>query len=546
MLGVNRFLRAVGRRAMVEIVPGRPTTLATNGMIATPHYLATLAGLSILQEGGNAVDAAVAANAVLTVVYPHMCSVGGDAFFLVWEPREARLLALNGSGRAPKALSAATVRERGYQDVPPKTAWAVTVPGAVRAWADALARCGTRELGDLLKPAIRYAEEGFPVSPRLAQAIVQEAKVLARQPDAARQFLPQGRPPQPGEILRQPQLAASLRLLAEEGPEVFYQGAIAESIVEVLRAAGGVMTLDDLADHHSDWVEPLMTTYRDVTVVELPPNTQGITALELFNLVEGFPLAELGWGTPELLHLLLEAKKLAFADRDRYVADPAFVETPVARLLDKAYAKQLRSQIDHTYARVKPAPSWESDTIALCVVDREGRAVSLIQSLYQSFGSSLVASGIVLHNRGACFVLDERSPNVLAPRKRPLHTLIPGMVFRDGRPWVVLGTMGGHSQPVIHLQLVTNLVDFGFAVQEALEAPRWVSRHEPGAASEVVYLEPRLAEHAAEDLRRRGHHVEQTEHWSSLMGHAHLIMIGQDGVLRGGSDPRAEGYALGW
>ena len=531
---------------MADFVLGRPTTLATEGMIATPHYLATLAGLRVLQDGGNAVDAAIAANAVLAVVYPHMCGIGGDAFFLIWEPRERQLFALNGSGRAPQALSAETLRSRGFRLVPPKGPWGVTVPGAVDAWVTVLERCGTRPLGELLQPAIGYAERGFPVSRQLAAAIAQEEQVFRGQPAAVAQFLPEGRPPQPGTILRQPALAATLRLIAERGPEAFYRGPIAEEIAAVIQAHGGAMTVDDLVAHRSDWVEPLRTTYRDVEVVELPPNTQGVTALELFNIVEGFPVAELGWGTPDLLHRFLEAKKLAFTDRDRYLGDPAFVAVPVERLLDKSYAAELRARIDPERAAIPPAPNWESDTIALCVVDRQGRAVSLIQSLYNSFGSGLVAAGMVLHNRGACFVLDERSPNVLAPGKRPLHTLIPGMLLRAGRPWVVFGTMGGHSQPLIHLQLVTGIVDFGFEPQEAIEAPRWVSRHEPGEGHETVYLEPVLSERAGAELTRRGHRVEATEPWSSLMGHAHLIVIGEDGVLRGASDPRAEGCALGW
>ncbi len=531
---------------MSRIVTGRPTVLATNGMIATPHYLATFAGLEILRQGGNAVDAAVAANAVLTVVYPHMCSVGGDAFFLIWEPREGRLLGLNGSGRAPRGLSAGLLQERGYREVPAKSPWAVTVPGAVDAWEQVLARCGTRPLGELLQPAIGYAERGFPVSRQVAQAIAAEAPRFREQPEAAQQFLPEGRPLRPGELLRQPQLAASLRLIAEEGAEAFYRGSLAARVVETVQQAGGCLTLEDLASHRSEWVEPLRTSYRDVEVVELPPNTQGITALQLVNLAEGFAVRELGWGSAQLLHLLLEAKKLAFADRDRYLGDPAFVEVPVGRLLDKAYAAELRRRIDPEQASVPPAPSWDSDTIALCVVDREGRAVSLIQSLYQSFGSGLVAAGIVLHNRGACFVLDERSPNVLAPGKRPLHTLIPGMVLRNGRPWVVLGTMGGHSQPVIHLQLIMGLVDIGFSAQETIEAPRWVSRREPGDWGETVYLEPALAERVATELARRGHRIEVTGPWSSLMGHAHCIVIEEAGVLAGGSDPRAEGCALGW
>lgn len=532
-----------------HIRTGRPTTFATEGMVATPHYLATVAGLRVLQSGGNAVDAAIAANAVLTVVYPNQCSIGGDAFFLIWEPRERKLLALNGSGRSPAAASVSAVREAGHRAMPQRGGWAVTVPGAVDAWATVLSRCGSWALADVLQPAITYAETGFPVTAQLAAAVEEHVGLLRLQTAAYRQFLPNGRPPVPGEVLVQPDLARSLRLLAEHGPDAFYRGPIAEAIAETVQAAGGVLTVDDLAEHRSTWVEPLVSTYRGVELVELPPNTHGVTAIEMANILEGFPVAELGFGSADLLHVMVEAKKLAFADRDRYVGDPDVVEVPVDRLTDKGYAASLRERIDPRRAMVTTTVSWDNDTVYLCAVDRDGRAVSLIQSIFQGFGSGLVAhgTGIVLHNRGACFTLEEASPNVLAPRKRPLHTLIPAMLCRDGLPWVVFGTMGGHGQPQIQLQLLADIVDFGFEPQTAIEAPRWLSRLEPGDEVETLYLEPGFAPAVAEELRQRGHRVRSVDQWDSLMGHAQLIRFDREhGVLAGAADPRAEGCALGW
>lgn len=535
----------------MNLVPGRPSTLAVEGMVATPHYLASVAGLRTLQAGGNAVDAAIAANAVLTVVYPHMCALGGDAFFLIWDPSESCLHALNGSGRAPAAASIEALAAAGHTTMPQRGALAVTVPGTVHAWETVLDRFGTFGLGDLLQPAIAYAERGFPVSPGLSRAIEQAKPLLEQQAAAARQFLPGGRVPAPGDILRQPDLAAALRLIAGRGADAFYAGAIGESIVAALRAHGGLMSMDDLAAHRSDWVEPLRTTYRGVELVELPPNTQGVTALQMANIMEGFDVPALGWGSAALIHRCVEAKKLAFADRDRYVTDPERADVPVNRLISKAYAAELRQRIDPERAWVEgsEAPGG-GDTVYLCTVDRSGMAVSLIQSIFQGFGCGLVAegTGIVLNNRGASFTLDPAAANRLEPRKRPLHTLIPAMLLRDGRPWVVMGTMGGHGQAQTHLQLLLNLVDFGMEPQAAVEAPRWVSgRGTPDDPPHVLYLEPGLGADTVTALRRLGHDARTSEPQSSLMGHAQMIEIDRErGILRGGADPRADGYALGW
>jgi len=532
-------------------VLGRPTTMAVEGMVATPHYLASVAGLRALQAGGNAVDAAVVANAVLTVVYPHMCSLGGDAFFLIWDPSEGRLHALNGSGRSPAAASIDALVAAGHTTMPQRGAHAVTVPGTIHAWETALDRFGTFGLADLLQPAIAYAERGFPVTPGLRAAIAQARPLLEQQDAAARQFLPEGQVPAAGDVLRQPDLAASLRLIAGRGADAFYKGAIAQAIVDTLREHGGLMTLDDLSAHRSDWVEPLRTTYRGLELVELPPNTQGVTALQMANIVEGFVVAALGFGSPELIHLCVEAKKLAFVDRDRYVTDPERVPIPVERLIAKEYAAELRRRIDPDRAWAPGADRpGGGDTIYLCVVDRNGMAVSLIQSIFQGFGSGLVAegTGIVLNNRGASFTLDPDAANRLEPSKRPMHTLIPAMLLRDGQPWVVFGTMGGHGQAQTHLQLLLNLVDFGMEPQEAIEAPRWVSgRGTPDDPAHVLRIEPGFGEATIERLRAMGHEARPTEPFSSLMGHAQMIQIDRErGILLGAADPRADGYALGW
>ena len=532
-------------------MPGRPTTLATEGMVATPHYLASVAGLEVLRSGGNALDAAIAANAVLAVVYPHMCAIGGDAFILLWDPAASSLAAVNGSGRSAAAATIDALRVAGWATMPERGALTVTVPGAVDAWATALERFGTRALGDLLQPAIHYAERGFPSSPGLSLSIAANRDLLAAREATARQFLPGGRVPQPGDLLVQPELARSLRLLAADGPAALYGGALGEAVVAAVREEGGLLTLDDLRAHRSDWVQPLSTTYRDVTLVELPPNTQGVVALEMANIVEGFDLSVWGHGSAEQVHHLVESKKLAFVDRARYITDPDFAAIPLDRLTSKSYAASLRRRIDPLRAATPATPTHgNGDTVALCVVDRDGLCVSLIQSIYSSFGSGLVAddTGIVLHNRGASFSLDPDDVNRLEPRKRPMHTLIPAMLLRDGLPWVVFGTMGAHGQAQTHIQLLSALVDCGLEPQEAVEFPRWYSgAARPGDPPDGLYVEPGFGPMVVAELRRLGHDVRVTDGPASLMGHAQMIEVDRRrGILKGAADPRSDGYALGW
>jgi gamma-glutamyltranspeptidase len=528
-------------------------TYATHGMVATPHYLATQAGVRMLLKGGNAIDAAVAANLALTVVYHRWCSVGGDLFALHWNEQAQELRALNASGRAPRAMTPAAFAERRLSVVPRYGLLAVTVPGAVDGWHQ-LMQHGRLSWAEVFQPAIEYAEQGFPISEKFTQAIELNKSLLDQFPTTAAIFRPNGRVPQPGERFKQLDLARSLRAIAEGGRDVLYTGEVGRAIAAYVQAHGGWLAADDLAAHRSNWVEPISTTYRGYRVYEFPPNSQGLAALEMLNIVEGYDLRALGHQTPEYLHLLIEAKKLAFADRDRYISDPDFVQIPVEQLLSKEYAARQRARIDpkRAAAQVPAGAPGEGDTIYLCAVDGEGNAVSLIQSLFYGFGSGVVAgeTGILLQNRGSYFSLDPNHVNYLQPGKRTLHTLMPAMVFKDEQPVIVLGTMGGDAQPQVHVQMISNMLDFGMNPQAAISAPRWRSGFytgEEGGAAELVSLEGRFPPAVQEALAVMGHRLEIEGGWSSSMGHAQAIVIDRaHGTLAGGADPRADGLAMGW
>jgi gamma-glutamyltranspeptidase/glutathione hydrolase len=519
----------------------RSAVRAMNGMIATSQPLASAAGLRILQQGGNAIDAAVAAVAVLCVVEPMMVSPGGDLFAIVWDAKKSELKALNASGRAPQAASIDEMKKRGFTSTPPNGIHAVTVPGAVDGWTKLLERSGTMKLSQVLQPAIEYAERGFPVTDVISaewQAGVQHQGNA----DFAATFLPNGKPPAPGEIFINKNLAATLKKIAAGGRDIFYKGEVAEKIVKFAQSQGGLHTTRDFANHTSQWIDPIHTTYRGYTVYELPPNTQGLAALEMLNILEGYDLKALAHNSAEYLHLLTEAKKLAYADRARHIADPAFYQAPLDRLLSKDYAAELRKRIDpnRVLEQTASGPRGGEDTVFLTVVDKDRNAISLIQSIFSAFGSGLVAgdTGIVLHNRGAGFSFDPNHPNKIEGGKRPFHTLVPGMVLRDGRPWMTFGVMGGDMQAQGHVQVLLNIIDFGMDVQRAGEMPRF--RHfDSGLA-----LESAIGEETRSALKAKGHQITISP---GMFGGYQAIMIDpKTGVLSGGSDPRKDGCALGW
>ncbi len=532
----------------------KPTTPARSdrSMVATPHWLATEAGLAMLQAGGSAVDAAVAANAVLNVVYPHMCSIGGDCFIMIYAANTAKLWGLNGSGRAPAVATIPRLHRLGYEAMPLRGPLSVTVPGTIDAWSTAHAAFGNLDWAQVLAPAIGYARDGWLVSPRLQQALGSSRGVIGADPYGAAVFYPGGRLPAAGATLRNPNLAHSLQLIAEGGRDAFYGGAVGQTIAADIARRGGLLTLADLADHQSDWVEPISSDYRGYTIYEMPPNTQGLMTLLELNILSGDDMAALGAGSVAALHLQVEAKKLAFADR-WLIADPEFANVPVARLLSADYAAARRKLIDPQRAAntVQGGTSAGGDTIFLCVVDGDGNAVSLIQSIYFAFGAGFIAgdSGIVMHNRGAYFQLDPASPNSLQPRKRPFHTLIPAMAYRMGesKPAYLFGTRGADGQPQTQLQVVNNLLDWGMDVQQAVSAPRWVHGGTVPDASTATLLsmESRFSLTVRRRLAAMGHHVSVAGAWDEGMGHAQAIEVRSDGSLEGAADPRSDGVAVG-
>ncbi len=519
----------------------RSAVRAMNGMVATSQPLASAAGLRILQQGGNAVDAAVAAAAVLCVVEPMMVSPGGDLFALVWDTKKKELKALNASGRSPKAASIDELKKRGFTKTPPDGIHSVTVPGAVDGWAKLLERYGTMKLSQVLQPAIDYAERGFPVTDVIA-ADWDNALQHKANADFAATFLPNGKPLEPGEIFINKNLANTLKLVAAKGSRVFYTGEIAQKILKFAQAQGGLHTAADFAAHTSNWLDPISTTYRGHTVYELPPNNQGLAVLEMLNILEGYDVKSLGHNSAEYLHLLVEAKKLAYADRAWHIADPAFYKAPLDKLLSKEYAAELRKKIDAGKAGSDTPPSSRGgeDTVYLTVVDKDHNSVSFIQSIFSAFGSGLVAgdTGVILHNRGAGFSFDPNNPNKLEGGKRPFHTLIPGMVFHDGKPWLTFGVMGGDMQAQGHAQVLMNLIDFGMDVQQAGEQARF--RHfESGLA-----LESAIGADVRKLLEAKGHKLTIAP---GMFGGYQAIMIDpKTGALFGGSDPRKDGCAIGW
>jgi gamma-glutamyltranspeptidase/glutathione hydrolase len=521
-------------------LPGRSPVIAGEAMAATSHPLATLAAIDALRAGGNAADAAITAVAVLCVIEPHMTGIGGDCFCLIAEPGKP-VWGYNGCGRAGAAASSEALLAEGMRVIEPTSPHAVNVPGAVEAWSAILKAHGTFALDRALGPAIRYAEQGFPVAARIAHDWQGLVGKLSLHPGARRHYLFDGKAPAEGDVVKLPALAATLKAIAKSGPRAFYEGPIARDMVETLAAVGSVLTTDDFASHRGEAPTPISTNYRGTDFVEMPPNGQGLTALVMLNILENFDLAMLEPLGPDRFHLMLEAGRLAYAVRDTHIAEPSYMRVPASALNDKAFAKMLAGRIDRGKRVPLPSePAPGGDTVYLTVVDRDRRAISLINSLFSSFGTGICSenTGVMFNNRGSGFVLDPAHPNALGPRKRPMHTIIPALAMRGGRCDTSFGVMGAHYQPMGHVQMALNLFDYGMDVQSAIDAPRAFFE------DEVTMVERGMPMKTVERLRARGHQVSLA---ASPWGGAQAIRIDwQRGVLIGGSEPRKDGCALGY
>lgn len=525
----------------------RSAVMSKRGIVATSQPLAAQAGMSMLRQGGNAVDAAIATAAALNVVEPMATGLGGDAFALVYMSGSNQLKALNASGRAPYATSLHTLRDLGYRTMPSTGIHTVTIPGTLDGWCSMLDTYGTMSLAQVLEPAIELAEYGFPVTEIIGHSWKMNSPKLRLNTAATRTYLPAGRAPEPGDVVVQPDLARTFRMIARGGRDVFYRGEIAEAIVACSEENGGLITMQDLGDHTSTWLTPIGTNYHGYDIYECPPNGQGLVVLLALNILEDYDLQSVQHNSSDYLHLLTEAIKLAFADADRYVADPDFTDLPLERLLSKSYARRRRSLIDRNKAGHKVEAgllNTEEDTVYLAVTDRDGNSVSFINSLYQPFGSGIVVAntGICLQNRGSLFAFEEGHPNCIEPHKRPYHTIIPAMVFRNGDLFLTFGVMGGFMQPQGHIQVLLNIVDFGMDVQTALDAPRF--RYIQG--NECAF-EPGIPAHVIQELSSKGHRViELDDPYSQQFGGGQAIMVHPSTrALIAGSDPRKDGCAIG-
>ncbi|MEQ1746591.1 MAG: gamma-glutamyltransferase [Saprospiraceae bacterium] len=557
------LLAALTTAAAQDRITGRPWAtrsemIAQNGMACTSHPLASQAALDILKKGGSAIDAAIAANACLGLMEPTGSGIGGDLFAIVWDAKTGKLYGLNASGRSPKTLARAYFLGKGLTSIPSYGPLPVTVPGCVDGWFDLHRRFGKLPMRDLLQPAIGYAEQGFPVTELIAYYLQASTRRFADYPNFKETYTQNGAPLAKGDIFRNPALASTYRLLAEKGRDEFYNGSIARAIAGFMREQGGFLSMDDLAAHRSEWVEPSSVNYRGYDVWELPPNGQGIAALQMLNILEGYDFTPEDFGTARHIHLFSEAKKLVFEDRAKYYADPDFAKTPVRELLDKAYAARRRSLIqpDRASTRVAAGDPFANNTIYLTVADREGNMVSLIQSNYRGMGSGMVPPGLgfMLHDRGELFSLDSAHANAYAPGKRPFHTIIPAFVTKDGQPFLSFGVMGGDFQPLGHVQIVMNIVDFQMNIQEAGDAPRMDHQggnSDPtGAAtgnstgSGQILLESGYSYETIRQLLQMGHRVGY-----GLGGYGGYQAIRWDPVRKvyfGASESRKDGAAVGY
>jgi gamma-glutamyltranspeptidase/glutathione hydrolase len=524
---------------------GRSMVIAQQGIAATSQTLASQAAAQILAKGGSAVDAAIAANAVLAVVEPMKTGLGGDLFVLYWEAGTGKLVGLNASGPAPKALSPAWLAGKGVKTMPARGIQSFTVPGAVDGWAQAHKRYGKLPWKDLFQSAIAYAEKGFPVTEAIHESWQTAAGTIRPNPESARVFLPGGKVPAEGDLFRNPDIGHALRLIADQGPAAFYKGEIAASILRTSAKLGGAMTADDLATFSSEWVTPISIDYRGWKIAELPPNTQGFAALEMLNIMETSPATPLGPFSPVEMHKRIEAMKLAYADVRRFNADPRASDIPMSQLLSKDYAKRRAELINPEKANctVPNGDPLGSNTTYLTVVDKEGNIASWIESVYDEFGSGLTAEGMgfIMQNRGALFSLDPASPNVLAGGKRPYHTIIPAFMEK-GDQHIGFGIMGGANQPLAHAQFVSNIVDYGMNIQAALEAPRFTKRNAGGCD---VSIEVRVPGATLQQLSERGHEIRIRREYTQEMGRGQAILHdSRTGTNYAASDPRADGEAV--
>jgi gamma-glutamyltranspeptidase/glutathione hydrolase len=525
-------------------------------MVATSHPLAAQIGLKVLEDGGNAIDAAIAVNAALGLMEPMSCGVGGDLYALVWDSKTQKLYGLNASGRAPVKATRQFFADKGLKEIPDTGPLSWSVPGCIDGWEALRRRFGSKPLADLLAPSIRYAEDGFPVTEVIAGYWAASERKLARYPDAAKTFLIDGRGPRVGEVFKNADLARTYRELGKDGRDAFYKGRMAREMVAFSDKVGGLFALADFEKTASTWVEPVSTSYRGYDVWAIPPPGQGISTLQMLNILEGYDLAKLGAGSADYWHLFLEAKRLTYADRARYYTDPDFARVPTAELISKPYAEARRKLIDPKKALAEVEAGdpklGKSDTVYLCVVDRDRNCVSLIQSNYNGFGSGLVPPGLgfAIQNRGTLFALDEKHANRLEPGKRPFHTIIPGFVTRGGKPYLVFGVMGGDMQPQGQVQVLVNHLDFGMDVQRAGEAARLehtgsaTPTGRPADGVGTVLAEPGVPDAVVRELERLGHRVRRTARNGG--GYQAILIDPQTGVLHGGSEARKDGCAVGY
>ncbi len=531
-------------------VVGRSVVSTEYGIVAASQPLAARAGVQILERGGNAVDAAIAANATIGLMEPTGNGIGGDLFAIVYWAKTGELIGLNSSGFSPSGLTVELLASKGIEEMPSRGIYSVTVPGVVAGWDALRSRLGSLPFSEILAPAIYYAENGFPLSEVIARGWARSQEMLASHPNSRETYLIDGRPPRAGEVFRNPDLARSLRRIAERGRDGYYKGETAEAILAISAETGGVFTPSDLEEFEPEWVTPIQTSYRGWKVYEIGPNTQGIAALMMLNLMERFPMSEYGFHSADALHVMIEAKKLAYADMLHYVGDPRFSPVPVREMLDKTHAAERAKLIDPGKAHCTVTPSdlrtvtdaEGGDTIYMSVIDKDGNIVSLIQSNYSGFGSGLVpkGAGFMLHNRGALFTMEPDRPNTLGPRKRPLHTIIPAFMEKDGVR-IGFGIMGGWNQAQAHAQFVADIADFGMTLQEALEAGRFTKGSFDGCDLDMEALVP---ESVRAELARRGHVIEVAAPRSGTFGFGQAVMSNPEGVHFGASEPRHDGAAI--